>query len=157
MKRFRFRLERVLNAKEAIQSVRQVELAGARARLEAEEGVLASILSSLRGYEDEYRNMATGGIAPWSLSWAAGYLNHLDGEAEAQELRVENGRDEVEICRQRLIEARQETRVLENLRAKRRNEHVAAMFKEEQCVLDEVGGIRHAMTKGPGAAAAPAG
>ncbi|MGE5484290.1 MAG: flagellar export protein FliJ [Ignavibacteriales bacterium] len=157
MKRFRFRLERVLRAKEAIQTVRQVELAGARARLDAEEGVLASILGLLDESERRYRDVATGGIDPWRMSCAAGYLKHLDGQAEVQELKVERSRDEVEICRQRVIEARQDTKVLENLRARRRSEHVAAFLKEEQGLLDEVGGVRYASKTGPGTPAVMAG
>ncbi|NPV71236.1 MAG: flagellar export protein FliJ [Firmicutes bacterium] len=139
MKRFAFRLERVLKVRETVLSTRQVALAGAQFRLGQEEETLAAVTGTLRRSESQFRKAASGAAAPWRLALASRYVRFLEFEEDKQQVEVEKARDQVEICRQRLIEARQETRILEKLKDKRFGSYVSEVLKEDQSTLDEIG------------------
>jgi flagellar export protein FliJ len=92
-------------------------------------------------------------VDPRLLSWGAGYIRHLDREEKRQEVEVEKSRDQVEISRHRLVEARQDAKVLEKLKEKRRAAHLAEWLKEQQALIDEVGAVRHTWGAAQGARA----
>ena len=141
MKRFRFRLERVLGLKKRAEKAARLELgralsalAAARKRLEESERACALL------EEEEGRLSAEGRIGALPLqrallSYARAFREKAGEEAAAAERELEKAREEWR-------EAKKEARSLEILRERAYRTWREEALKEEARELDEIGRLR---------------
>ena len=141
MKRFRFRLERVLGLKKRAEKAARLELGralsavnAAQARLRESERACALL------EEEEVRLSAEGRIGALPLqgallSYARAFLERAREEAAAAER-------ELEAARQGWREAKKEARSLELLRERAYRAWQEKTWKEEDRELDEIGRLR---------------
>ena len=143
MRRFRFRLDRLL-------SYRRSLTARERARLAQRVGVLARAQSragELRGIRNaslvaRMRALEVGLTA----REAANLHEHLCrvGEAIDQaEMKVEHARREVDKARDDLVERRRDERAIELLRKRRWQTWLREYHRDESRILDDLATIRH--------------
>lgn len=134
MKRFAFRLQRVLDIRSRIRDERRQELGARQAELQREEALLAELEAELL-----LARIEEGGTYSASeLQMVGAYAIRLRSQIERQLVRIEGAKQAVEEARVRYIEATKDTQVLEKLREKRREEYTQEVLLEEGRNLDEV-------------------
>ncbi len=134
MKKFKFRLEKVLQFRHSVKEERLRELHGAfRALREAEDAVIAREEAySLNRIED-------GGIMPIEqIQMRASYSERLKGEIANLKLKIIDLEQNVETARQAYIEANQEAEVLVKLKEKKQQSYNEMVAKAEEQFLDEL-------------------
>ncbi len=144
MRRFRFRLETVLNHREIIETLREQEFATI-------QGQLAAIEARIAGLRAEFRQTVAGRPggaegerldAPAILARER-YLETVLAAIAQLERRGEAVRVQVEEKRRALVAARQAREAVSHLRDKDLIAHVALGHKLEQEALDELATLRH--------------
>ena len=134
MKRFKFRLQRILDIREQIRDE-------ARQELGRRNAVLAHEQSVLRGLEAELLRLNAGenGIVTASeLLLTGAYAQRIQKVIEQQALKVEEARKAVVEAQERYIQANKDAEALEMLKEKRKAEYDHEVLKEEINQLDEV-------------------
>lgn len=134
MKRFKFRLQRILDIREQIRDE-------ARQELGRRNAVLAHEQSVLRGLEAELLRLNAGenGIVTASeLLLTGAYAQRIQKLIEQQALKVEEARKAVVEAQERYIQANKDAKALEMLKEKRKAEYDHEVLKEEINQLDEI-------------------
>lgn len=134
MRRFRFRLQKVLELREQIRDEARQELGRRNAELLSEQ-------SRLRELEEEFQRcqLALDGIVRASeISIRGAYSLRLKQLIEAAVERVALARKRVAEAQERYLEANRDARAMEMLRDKKRAEYDQELLREETAQLDEV-------------------
>jgi flagellar FliJ protein len=134
MKRFNFRLQRVLEIRERFRDERRQELVQRNFERDHERRVLEDL-------DQEFlrSKVREGGTYSASEVVLMGdYSRRLACEIEQQHVRVAAADQAAEEARERYIEASREAQALEKLKEKRRNEYQEQILKEEGNQLDEL-------------------
>jgi flagellar export protein FliJ len=136
VKRYRFRLESVLTARQAQKRAAGTELACAQTALQAAVDAVADA-------EEHYRQLAAASpehddvVAVQAARQQAGFRV----EAIAYRRRLAQGAAaQVEQARNAYVEASRAVSLLERLEERRYQEHTAETLREEAAVLDELAG-----------------
>lgn len=134
MKRFRFRLQRVLDIRDQIRDEARQELGRRNAELAHQQSIL-------NGLEDELRRLEPGRdgtLTAGELMLTGAYALRVQQLIEQQLVRVEEARREVVVAQERYIQANKEAKALEMLKDRKRAEYDQEALKEEINQLDEV-------------------
>lgn len=139
MKKFNFRLQRVLEVREAKETACQRDLARSVEELRREELRLQEAGSELEASSEGLR-------LALKKSDSAGNLVALDSwrirkgeELKMQKARTRDRKNRVQQKRSTLIQASKDRKVLDRLRRRRMEEHEAESRAEEQAFMDELG------------------
>jgi len=136
MKRYRFRLQRVLDIKEVIQQIRERELANALNVLESEQLVLESHRDKLQTYQDEIRGRKR--LSIFEMRFYSSYFTLLIFEIQRQINRISECEKEVENNKKKLEWAYKERQAIENLKQRTREEYLHDFDKDQQIQGDEI-------------------
>ena len=134
MKRFRFRLQRILDIRDQIRDEARQELGRRNAELAHQQSVLA-------GLEDELTRLQPGKdgtLTAGELMLMGAYALRVQQLIEQQLVRIEEARREVVVAQEKYIQANKDAKALEMLKDKKRSEYDQEMLKEEINQLDEV-------------------
>jgi flagellar protein FliJ len=145
MKRFKFRLERVLQ-------YRQVVKEEARRELLLKNSELQEELAQLQGLEQAAAAAAQQQERARSaaeLHLLALYAARMRQEIEKQQKRVAKARAAAEEAQRIYVAAAKEAEALRLLKQKRRTEYLEVCEKEEQKFLDELNTQRSKRVSGP--------
>ena len=138
MKRFSFRLQRILDIRDQIRDELRQELGRRNQELIHQESVL-------RGLEDELRRLQVtqdGIVTASELVLTGAYALRVQQLIEGQLVKVEEARLAVFEARERYIQANKDAKALEMLKDKKREEYQQELLKEEINQLDEVASQR---------------
>jgi flagellar FliJ protein len=138
MKRFRFRLQRILDIREQIRDEARQELGRRNAELAQQQRILSEL-------EDELKRLTPGEdgtLTAGELLLTSAYAFRVQQLIEQQLVRVEDARREVVIAHDKYIQANKDAKALEMLKEKRRAEYDHEVLKEEINQLDEVAAQR---------------
>lgn len=142
MKRFSFRLQRLLQLASQEERAIQSELAAAHDRYEAALGRLNDARDACDAARDSILTREQEGLSADELTLEYLFLERAERAAEEAAQQVDAVRAEVDAIRARLWEVRKERRSLETLRDRRLAEHRRAEAAEEQAFLDELAAHR---------------
>ena len=134
MKKFKFRLERVLNYREAIREEKKTELAKKNAELNERVSKLEMLEEAFLKNEaalDESGNVSL-------LRIAGLYAARLKSEIANQIVSIEEAQEEVEVARIEYIEAAKDAKTLDTLKQKKLEEYKEYIAKEDEKFLDEM-------------------
>jgi flagellar FliJ protein len=134
MKRFRFRLQRVLDIRDQIRDEARQELGRRNAELAHQQNIL-------RGLEEELARLQPGKdgtLTAGELMLMGAYALRVQQLIEQQLVRVEEARREVVVAQEKYIQANKDAKALEMLKEKKRAEYDQETLKEEINQLDEV-------------------
>ena len=134
MKRFRFRLQRILDIREQIRDEARQELGRRNAELAHQQHVL-------KGLEDELSRLQPGKdgtLTAGELLLTGAYAFRVQQLIEQQLLKVEEARQAVVVAQERYIQANKDAKALEMLKDRKRAEYDHEMLKEEINQLDEI-------------------
>ena len=140
MRRFRFRFQRLLEIKERMEERRRAELGEAVAVLNQERDRLAELRRIQQFYRQGPKSLPDAPLDPFLLALNASYDQRLRREAQEQLDRIRQIEEEVEKRRQKLVDATKERRVYEILKERAVEAYQHERRRQEQMVLDEIGG-----------------
>jgi len=139
MKRFSFRLQRILDLRAASEKARLADFGREQQRLFAEQQKLDLFVGEQITQIAEMRVGRSQPFAVWWQTMESRYLGRIGRVIEFQQQRVHTQTERTEGARGRYLDARRDTHVMENLRDKKREEWNQDVLREEGKVLDEVG------------------
>jgi flagellar FliJ protein len=139
VKKFAFRLQRVLHLREIHEKLRLGEFGREQQVLMDEESRLKLFQGERESQISETRTVRAQPFSIWSQGINCRYLQRIGHVVEYQQTRVVTQEQAVEKARARYTEARRDTRVLEILREKKIDEWKRESLLDEAKVLDEVG------------------
>jgi len=134
MKRFTFRLQRILDIREQIRDEARQELGRRNVILAQERSVLEGLEAELRRLQGASDGIVTAG----ELLLTNAYGLRVQKLIEQQAVKVEEARKAVVEAQERYIQANKDARALEMLKEKKRAEYDQEVLKEEINQLDEV-------------------
>lgn len=133
-KRFKFRLQKVLEYRHMLKADAQKELLFANNTLFSEQQMLADLETALLQNElASDQVLSVGEIALYDQ-----YSLRLRNDIGHQKVRVEEAAEVAEIARLAYIEAAKEAETLDKLKSKRKEEYRVYLEKEHEKFLDEL-------------------
>ena len=142
MKRFKFRLQQVLNYRNAVRKDKERDLAIRNTELFSAEEELTGIMAAQDGCQ-----MPATTLSMAELMLTGEYQIRLREELENQRVMVQQATEAVEAARNAYIEKAVEAEILETLKEKRLSAHKEEVHKAERKQLDEIVVQRHGMKK----------
>lgn len=144
MKRFKFRLQTLLDQRKAREDQLLQELGELRREEAREVERLHTLESRLMRTMDEIEQAIRRNAKADELFRLDEFVKATRDDIRFQELTIEAVRDRVEKKRQQLVNAMQDRQVLEALRDKQEREYNLAAAREELKQLDEMASVRYA-------------
>lgn len=138
MRRFRFRLERVLSMRRLRAQMLQQRVAVARAALRAAEQQLIAATAAYRDASDSLCQQEAAGVTAGLLRHGRLHLGHLAETVAAGEGAVKAAQAALQTALHDLAKAQQAEKALERLRERRWLEYRREALKREQAQLDEL-------------------
>jgi flagellar export protein FliJ len=133
VKRFKYRLEKVLEYRTMLKDEKLKELLLQNKRLDQANHTLKELQAAiLLNRLEENANLAVE-----QVGLIAQYSERLEAELEHQKIEVQNAEEAVNIAKSAYIEAHKEAEVLQRLKERKLEEHTAYILKEEEKFLDE--------------------
>ena len=144
MKRYRFRLQTVLERREAFEKEKLGELAEVRSEEAQEVERLHALNRQLEQSRDQIEDALRRGLTPMEVMLRDNYSEATANDILVQELTIEAVRQRVEAKRLEVVEAMKERKVLEALKEKQEREYMLTCMRYEQNELDEIASVRYA-------------
>jgi flagellar FliJ protein len=145
MKRFSFRLQRVLDVKNVMEDLRKRELRTANFDLQQQTGKLASLHEQHGGYQQTLKRQFEQPVTPQSIMLTYQYLQYMGKSIDQQKVQVDNAQSAVQSCTVNLQEAYKEKKILEQYKDKCQEEYKQDFEREETAFIDEAVNSRRAM------------
>lgn len=134
---YNFRLEKVLNYKENIESFKKTEFGNINLKLNKEEEILSSYnLNKERLVSKKKESINNTNI--WNLKLYNDYLYDISVNIESQEQVIDNIKEELKTAKEELLIAMQERKSFEKLKENSYNEFLHENKKKEDKVVDEI-------------------
>jgi len=146
MKKFSFRLERVLDTRKIKEKQKQRETAVAIRLFETENEQLQEMEEKKQTAIAILKKMQKQEFNPGVLTLLHTTLDGQTWRCQQQQERVKIARVKLDQSRKSLMQARRSTKVVEKLRERRHKEYVQKVEKIEQKTIDEVAVIKYATT-----------
>ena len=143
MKKFKFRLHKVLEYRRQKQKEKEQELALQNSRLFSEEQKLKAVLTE----QDEAKFIKQGAQTMAEMNLEAAYQQHLMDLLEKQRELVEEATDAVTEARDAYIEKSVEAEMLETLKERKREEFEEEQIRAEKKRLSDLSSQRHRLKK----------
>jgi len=140
MKRFRFRLEKVLDARSIAERDAQTKLGEAQQILIALEAKRDEIIAELDFLSEQQREILSNGVTAGKAMQHHRWQRELTKQLREQNDKCREAEINVAKRRTKLLHATRERQVLDRLKEKRKSEHEKLNQKEQQAILDEIGG-----------------
>ncbi|HEY3295746.1 MAG TPA: flagellar export protein FliJ [bacterium] len=139
MKKFTFRLQKVLALREAREKLRLGEFGREQQKLQDEQARLELFQTEREMQIRDTRSVREQPFSAWSQGISTRYMQRIGRVVDFQQTRVQTQEQALEQARHRYTEARRDTRILEMLREKKVDEWTRENLLDEAKVLDEVG------------------
>ena len=134
MKKFKFRLERVLKYREAVREEKKTELAKKNAELTERQDKLEMLEEAFLKNEASVDESGNANL----LRMAGLYAARLKTEIANQKISINEAEEEVEAAKVEYIEAAKEAKTLDTLKQKKLEEYKEYIAKEDEKFLDEM-------------------
>lgn len=134
MKKFKFRLERVLKYREAVKEDKRRKLAKKNTELTEKETKLSALEEAFLNNQVTSEQISNLDM----LRLAQFYAVRLKSEIAKQKVLIRKVSEEVEEAKVEYIEAAKEAKTLETLKQKKQEEYKAYIAKEDEKFLDEM-------------------
>jgi flagellar FliJ protein len=139
MKKFKFKLETVLNVKIKMEDLRQKELHNTESSRDLAKSALEQRREEMAATTIHYREALRERLDLFRALSYQRYLEWQEKQVEQAVLLLEEREREVEAARQRLIIATQERKAVDKLKESAYQEYLAEELRTEISFLDELG------------------
>jgi flagellar FliJ protein len=141
--KFRFNLEKVLQHRQILEDLAQKDFQEAQANLNNEIAKLDKMNQDVIDARDEaYRLQSEGGVKTPALSQIDEFIRGQDFRKERQHEKIKECERLVESYREILRQRAIDTKIMKELKEKKRMEFVAEQKKREQKFIDEMNVMR---------------
>ena len=148
MKKFEFRLQRIMEVKEEIEKQKERDFAIAKRKALEEEYKLSEIKIQYENCWKDIENKTSQQTVDTSeIRQYYQYLQKLEGDIERQFICLQETNAEVEKRRDILIEATKERKILENLKGRKLASYQEELNRVEQNFFDEIAGNQYIREK----------
>ncbi len=149
MKKFDFRLKKVLKHREIVENLKKEELGRAKSELKKESELLRRMEAKRRRTREELKERRVERISlPEALIYEA-YLERMDKEVDLQCTKASQLSQRVDRMREDLLQATQEKRIVEKLKERKKAEFANDLKRVEQGMSDEAS-VNQFNRKSPG-------
>ena len=138
MKKYQFRLQRVLEVKETIQELRQRELGESVQVLEQEKSAMEHLNKQMASTQNGLRNVVKKRCRPTELRLYYDYTAFVRGNMDVQEQKIQDANKDVLRRNILLVKAYKDREVIARFKERRKKEFMDDYLKEEQSVIDEI-------------------
>ncbi|MCF7802841.1 MAG: flagellar export protein FliJ [Candidatus Marinimicrobia bacterium] len=138
MSKHQFRLQKVLKAKEIKKKVEQRKLAERQQDLETEELELKELKQTEQEFLSKLRQKRLKPTRGHEIRNDSAYQRQVQKYVEQQDKKVASAQQEVEEQRETLIDATQETEMLDKLKEQDYQKYLQRVNKHEQKRVDEL-------------------
>jgi len=142
MKRFHYRLNKVLEVKKILEKKRAKELADAIKAFNRQQDSLNRLRAQREGLFEEMKTRISGVLSLHELTAYYSYIGRLTYEMFQQRSRLEELRRRVDDQRDRYFAANREKQILERLKERKYVDYLYEIGREEQSFLDEIANQR---------------
>lgn len=135
---YKFRLQRILDLKESMEEEKKNELGLALKRLEDERSKLEAIKNQLSDMQKEFRSQTSEGIPVSQLRVLLTYIEYYKKGIKDQKLKIKMAEDYSDSCREELIKASQEKKMMEKLKEIDYKKHLYNEQKKDDKLIDDL-------------------
>lgn len=139
---YKFKMQSILNIKEKLESQAKQEFADSNMKLIREEALLEELKQRKVEYVEEGVRLRCAVIDTVAINKNSLAVEVLDDDIEKQKREVSVARKNVEIARQKMMDARAQTRIYEKLKEDDFAEFVSEQGKAEGKEIDELNSFR---------------
>ena len=143
MKRFHFKLQKLLDYRKIREEQAQAEFAKATRVFLLEKEKLRRLEKTLTETFDLFKAEQGKPSSLMMLKMFQDYIDRTREEIRHQAVQVAAAADRRQRCLRLFEEASRRRKVVENLREKKLQQHIEEMLKEEQTFLDDLAGQRY--------------
>jgi flagellar protein FliJ len=147
MKKFRFRLEKVLEHRVRLYDIARTKFVEALRKLRCEEEKLEVLSESYKQCLLELIDKTKSTFRVRDIGAYYRYITFLKREIAVQSQKVHEAMEEKELRRKELLHATKNKEVLVKLKDKRHNEYKYELDREEQKLIDESATSKHIRTQ----------
>lgn len=143
MKRFNFRLQKVMEMRQWNEKLSQQRMAEAQRQREEARRNVETAETAVQQHDTELVKQMNRDIQAGDALTHLDYAAKLRGDARAHADTLQEREESVTQRRGELVEASRDKKTIETLRDRRFVEHQKVAQRAEQAILDEIGGQRH--------------
>lgn len=144
MKRFKFRLQTLLDRRKSIEDRLLAQLGELRQEEAAELKKLNALFDRLEWAWSQSEDALSKNAPVEELNRLDEYAKTTQDDIKLQQLTLEAVQEKVELKRREVVKAMQDRQVLETLKEKQEQEYLQAIARAEQNELDEMASVRYA-------------
>ncbi|HKJ69638.1 MAG TPA: flagellar export protein FliJ [bacterium] len=142
MNKYNFRLQKVLKIRQLQQDIEEQKLAASKQQLQEEQTHLAEVQERERKFLDELKQKRLMTIQGHEFHKYTSYQRQVEKYVEQQNQNVLTATEAVEIQRTNLIEAAQETSMIDKLEERAYEKFLRRKDSAEQKIIDELSQLK---------------
>ena len=138
MAAYKFRLQKVLDLRDTIESEKKNEFGLAMKRLENEKEKMRQLEAEMESYCGEFEENTAKGILVDQLKVILNSIEYYKRNIKNQAVKIKMAQDYLETCRQELIKATQERKMMEKLKEIDYKKYLYSEQKKEEKIVDDL-------------------
>ncbi|MEA4849154.1 MAG: flagellar export protein FliJ [Clostridiaceae bacterium] len=138
MAAYKFRLQKLFDYKIDIEEEKKNKLGLAIKRLENEKHKLSELKHKLNDMQNAFQEKTSQGISVNKLKILAKYIDYYKRGIKEQKVRIKMAEDYLSLCREELIKATQEKKMMEKLREIDYGKYLYEEQKKEEKLVDDL-------------------
>lgn len=143
MAKFKFKLQTLLNLKHQLEESKKNEMGQLARRLEEEKRLYKKIEEDRENYIKMFSDESQKGMTVSKIRDLNRFISVLKERLNKQQENVNLASENVEKCREELIQIVKEREMLEKLKEKKFQQYIREELRKEQLMSDEVAGFRY--------------
>jgi len=136
---FRFKFQKVLDARKAVEKEKQKDLMMAKSQLVELEQEYSRIEGEIKDQQEQFAELRDQAESASTWALRQSYLDMLGSLKKAVAHRIDKQKEIIEEKRIKLMQASRERKAMEILRDKHYGEFVSKEDRQEQVFLNEIG------------------
>jgi flagellar FliJ protein len=138
MAAYKFKLQKLLDYKTDIEEEKKNELSLALKRLEEEKQKLEELKQKQKEMNNTFQEKSSSGMTANELKLLANYIDYYKRSIKQQKVRIKMAEDYLESCREELIKATQEKKMMEKLKEIDYKKYLYGEQKKEEKLVDDL-------------------
>ncbi|KUO76101.1 MAG: hypothetical protein APF77_02100 [Clostridia bacterium BRH_c25] len=138
MAAYSFKLQKLLDYKTGMEEEKKNELGMASKRLEEEKNTLLQLKQKQNEMNIAFKEKTSQGMAVNELKLLANYIDYYKRGIKAQKIKIKMAEDYLSTCREELIKATQEKKMIEKLKEIDYSEYLYGEQKKEEKLVDDL-------------------
>lgn len=138
MAAYKFKLQKLLDYKTSVEEDKKNELGLAIKRLEDEKDTLQELLKKQKEMNSSFQEKTSKGLAVNELKLLANYIDYYKRSIKEQRIKIKMAEEYVLSCRNALIKATQEKKMMEKLKDIDYGKYLYNEQKKEDKLVDDL-------------------